>query len=269
MSYDGHKGTDFRLPTRAAMREGVAVLAAADGVVEGLRDGMPDIAQGEPGAPELAGRDCGNGVLLVHLGGWTTQYCHLREGSVTVDKGQRVRAGEPIGLVGLSGRSQFPHLHITVRDPRRRVIDPFDSRHAMKPCDAAKAGDQLWAEPLPYSAGGVLSAGFTESVPDYSDIRDHAPDVGELPRDAAAVVAWAHFYGLRAGDTIRQEIVAPGGQTVAEQSYEMPRDRATQYRAVGRKRPDPGWPAGTYRATAELLRDDAVIATTERTLEIR
>ena len=33
LTYDGHDGTDFRLPTTAAQRAGVKVLAAADGMV--------------------------------------------------------------------------------------------------------------------------------------------------------------------------------------------------------------------------------------------
>ncbi len=42
LSYDTHTGTDFALPSLAAMQAGVAVLAAAPGTVAALRDGMPD-----------------------------------------------------------------------------------------------------------------------------------------------------------------------------------------------------------------------------------
>jgi len=44
LSYDGHDGGDFRLTDLAAMEKGVAVLAAADGVVLRTRDGMADIS---------------------------------------------------------------------------------------------------------------------------------------------------------------------------------------------------------------------------------
>ncbi len=43
MSYNGHKGTDFGLISLVQQAEGVNVLAAADGIVRGLRDGMDDI----------------------------------------------------------------------------------------------------------------------------------------------------------------------------------------------------------------------------------
>ena len=39
---DGHKGTDFAIRDQAAMVAGVEVRAAAAGIVDALRDGMPD-----------------------------------------------------------------------------------------------------------------------------------------------------------------------------------------------------------------------------------
>ncbi|MEM7521208.1 MAG: M23 family peptidase, partial [Pseudomonadota bacterium] len=65
LSYDGHKGTDFALPTLEAMHEGVNVLAAADGRVRGFRDGMADRLYSDETAAEIEGRECGNGVVLV------------------------------------------------------------------------------------------------------------------------------------------------------------------------------------------------------------
>ncbi len=42
LSYVGHDGTDFAVKTRQAMAAGVSVLAAAPGVVRGVRDGVAD-----------------------------------------------------------------------------------------------------------------------------------------------------------------------------------------------------------------------------------
>jgi len=50
LTYDGHKGTDFALPSLAAMTAGVDVLASVSGVVAATRDDMPDIIQGAVGA---------------------------------------------------------------------------------------------------------------------------------------------------------------------------------------------------------------------------
>ena len=42
LSYDGHRGTDFRIRDFAEMDAGVAVFAAADGKVKGFRNGEKD-----------------------------------------------------------------------------------------------------------------------------------------------------------------------------------------------------------------------------------
>src|SRR3977135_165633 len=44
MVYDGHDGVDLRVPTMTQQQRGVEVLAAASGVVRGVRDGMNDIS---------------------------------------------------------------------------------------------------------------------------------------------------------------------------------------------------------------------------------
>ncbi len=100
LTYDGHKGTDIRVPGRPEMAAGVAVLAAAPGVVRARRDGEADRAASQ------AGPEAGNAVVLDHGGGWESQYSHLRQGSVAVATGQRVAAGSRLGLFGWSGRAE-------------------------------------------------------------------------------------------------------------------------------------------------------------------
>lgn len=63
-------------------------------------------------------------MVLVHPGGWETQYCHMAMGSIGVLADEPVRAGQSLGRVGLSGNTQFPHLHFAVREGARKV-DPF------------------------------------------------------------------------------------------------------------------------------------------------
>ena len=86
---DGHSGTDFAIPSLAAMRAGVPVLAAADGRVRNIRDGMEDVSVAVIGQAAIEGRNCGNGLAIQHGDGWETQYCHLRKGSVAVQPGER------------------------------------------------------------------------------------------------------------------------------------------------------------------------------------
>jgi murein DD-endopeptidase MepM/ murein hydrolase activator NlpD len=43
-------------------------------------------------------------------------YAHLQPGSAQVERGDRVRAGEILGLLGNSGNTDGPHLHFHVMD---------------------------------------------------------------------------------------------------------------------------------------------------------
>jgi murein DD-endopeptidase MepM/ murein hydrolase activator NlpD len=64
----------------------------------------------------------GNTVVLDHGLGIYTLYAHLSR--VDVVEGQTLRAGEPLGLVGATGRVTGPHLHWAARVRGARV-DPF------------------------------------------------------------------------------------------------------------------------------------------------
>ena len=252
LGYDEHAGVDFALPDLAAMAAGVDVLAAAPGEVLGTRDGMPDVSFRDPGAPDLATRECGNGVSIEHGDGWTTQYCHLARGSVTVRPGERVEAGRPLGRIGLSGQTEFPHLHLSLRRDGERV-DPFDVDGAG--CDGEPAA--LWAEPIPYVATGLASVGLLDRVPDWGEVR--AGGLVPYPEgDAAPLVLWGHAFGGRPGDVMRLRIEGPDG-TVMEEAPALDRAQAAYYRAQGVRPPEGEWPPGTYTGHVDLVRDGAVV----------
>src|SRR5580698_11206868 len=114
-TYDGHDGTDFRVPSIAIQKDGVRVLAVADGLVTRVRDGVEDISVRVGGKALIRGKECGNGAVIEHAGGWSSQYCHMANQSMRIRPGQRVSLGQAVGSVGLSGDTEFPHLHLTIR----------------------------------------------------------------------------------------------------------------------------------------------------------
>jgi Peptidase family M23 len=261
LTYDGHDGTDIALNTDSAMNEGVAVMAAADGTVRGIRDEMPDIRISDPAAPPLDGRDCGNGVAIDHGDGWETQYCHMKQGSIAVQEGQTVRRGDLLGMVGLSGNTEFPHLHLSLRKDGTE-LDPFDPDNAFT-CGEPPA-PALWAAPLAYVPGGIISTGFTTAVPEFDAIRVGLPDT-PLTTDAPAIVLWAHLFGGRAGDVVTFDISGPDGPVIAE-PVTLERTQAQLMRAIGKKGQD--WPAGTYTGVTTLVRDGTEIDRQETTINI-
>ncbi len=263
LSYDGHKGTDVALPTLAALEPGVAVLAAADGIVRGIRDGMVDQLYTKDTAETVEGRECGNGVVMDHGDGWVTQYCHLKQGSVRVRKGQRLTAGHPIGDVGLSGQTQFPHLHLSVRKDKK-VIDPF------RPDPETNCGsDQadLWDSAIAYQPGGLITAGFSTAIPTLASIRGGHADEAPLEVDAAALVFWASAYGSQIGDVLTLHIQGPD-TVLLDNAITLTKAQAQLFRAGGKKRRTETWPAGDYVGTAHLVRDGNVISTQIRSMTI-
>lgn len=252
LTYDAHKGTDFALPSLAAMNAGVDVLASSAGVVRGVRNDMRDVIYTPELADEIDGRDCGNGVVVSHGDGWETQYCHMKEGSVILQEGDQVEAGDSLGLVGLSGRTQFPHVHITVRR-YDEVVDPF-APDGTDSCNAQDY-DTLWETPLETPAGGLLTIGFSDGVPEYEDVKAGVAAATALST-GAPIVLWAFAFGSQAGDVLRIEVSGPDGP-LFETDDVLDRQQALFMRAGGLPAPDQGWPSGTYVGTVTHTRDGA------------
>ncbi|WP_151717834.1 M23 family metallopeptidase [Gemmobacter serpentinus] len=252
LTYDGHDGTDFALPSLNAMQAGVAVLAAAPGTVRGLRDGMADIRQGDAGAPTVAGRECGNGVVLSHEDDWETQYCHLKQGSIRVKAGDRVAAGTPLGEIGLSGMTEFPHLHLSLRRNGTEV-DPF-APEAQSTCGASQP--DLWQPDLALQPGGLITGGFASEVPAYDAVQQG--DVARPDATSPGFVFWAYLYGTRAGDRLDLRLTGPDG-ILAEENVTLERTQAQSFRALGKRLRAARWPSGNYIGEAVLHRGDAVI----------
>ena len=255
---DGHKGTDFAVPSLAAMAEGVAVVAAAPGTVLRVRDGMADISTDAPDAPDIAGRECGNAAVIGHGDGWETIYCHLRQGSVAVAPGDRVAAGTPLGLVGMSGLASFPHVHFGVQRDGV-VVDPYRPDGAQCGADAEGA---LWAEPQRYRPLGVVSAGFAEDVPEFDAVKAGLPEDGIAAADRP-VVLWAQIFGARQGDVVAFALAGPDG-SVERHTTLIRRDQPLLFRAWGKRAPEGGWTQGIYSGRIALTRGG--VAVEERTV---
>lgn len=248
LGYDGHDGLDIRVPDLLAMARGVAVIAAAAGRVRAVRDGMNDVDIRRIDGAGIAGREAGNSVVIDHGGGWHTQYSHLRSGSVMVAPGEYVKIGDKLGMIGMSGNAAFPHVHFAVRR-QGGTTDPFGG------AGVSMLWDEAALAALAYTPSGVLATGFAARSPQWLEARrgDYA---ASMPgQNAPALVFWTSLFGGRAGDQILVRLIAPGGDVMAENRFELEKNKAQYFSFAGRKRPGDAWPEGVYRGEFKLYRE--------------
>lgn len=272
-TYQEHSGVDFRVLSAAvATKADVPVIASADGTVKGLRDGVPDVFYKETAKADVKGRECGNGVLLEHADGYETQYCHLRNGSVRVTKGQTVKRGDVLGAVGFSGMADFAHVHLAVRH-NGKTIDPFAPNAEPAACKPDARGPGLWepaaAAAFPYRNGEIIAAAFAGEPPDHAKLEADHQAVAPLTRDAPALLIYGRMINLRKDDRVRLVATGPGGTIVDDVSDPIERSKATFVSYAGKKRGDMPWAPGRYEGRVELIRDGGVIASAPVTVELR
>ena len=251
-SSDGHSGTDFALVDFKQMDTGVRVIAAADGRVQAIRNTRPD----QPYVPgtDLNGQECGNAVRIDHGNGYQSVYCHMKLGSVRVTPGQRVLKGQVLGEVGLSGLTNYPHLHLTITQGAH-VIDPF-APTATNAC--SETLETLWLETPTYSDAGLFTVGISDAVPELDAVQSGAARRETLsPRDPMVLYAHA-FHGNRL-DRIEMTLAGPDG-VVFEHTARLDEDRPQAMRAYGKRAPSTGWDKGAYRGYARLMRGDTILA---------
>jgi murein DD-endopeptidase MepM/ murein hydrolase activator NlpD len=93
---------DFYVP------EGTPIFAAASGIVIKVMDNSRSRGN------TIEYWDRGNFIEIKHKNGESTHYEHLRYKGVKAKIGQKVTAGEIIGLSGNTGFTEKPHLHFQV-----------------------------------------------------------------------------------------------------------------------------------------------------------
>ncbi|MES0879126.1 M23 family metallopeptidase [Roseibium sp. SCP14] len=267
-SYDGHKGTDFRVLSTEKTAD---VVAAAPGVVRSVRSDTPDklVLTNEDRA-RVQGKECGNGVLIDHGGDWQTQYCHLRQSSVVVGAGDRVERGQKLGEVGYSGFAAFPHVHLAVRKDGV-MIDPFlRTREATANrkdyCLAGDAGaiefdGTLWqgdvAELVEDADGSIIQTGFADNRVSTLDLETEK--VNEPAANSPALVFFARLINLQKGDRVALRLVGPTGIIAETEGNPLDRNKAQWVAFAGRKLKIEAWPTGEYVGTATLIRNGVKI----------
>lgn len=98
-----------------------------------------------------------NAVYVGNDDGTIVWYGHMKKNSLTSKRpGDRVQAGEYLGIVGSSGSSTGPHLHLETHDAANNIVDPFEG-----PCNQRAS---LWQDQEPY-INPTINAVMSHSAP--------------------------------------------------------------------------------------------------------
>jgi murein DD-endopeptidase MepM/ murein hydrolase activator NlpD len=112
----------------------------------------------------------GNVVVVKHANGLFTLYAH--NDRLLVKKGDYVATGQPLSLIGSTGRATGPHLHFEVHynshyvDPKDYLLYRQSELVAMGELPSAKQGTLASAPtPLPPAIGGPVTNGLPSATP--------------------------------------------------------------------------------------------------------
>jgi Peptidase family M23 len=143
------------------------VLAPADGVITFVLDGRPDLPIGEADARFQAGNQI---VMDIGAGHYLAMH-HLRQNSLQVRVGDDVTEGQQIALVGNSGNTTEPHIHIQAQTMPAGVGD-------IRTSDVAETLRNLHTYQLVFRDATLIRSGV-ESRPSVVD-----PRRGDIVRPA-------------------------------------------------------------------------------------
>lgn len=205
-TYEGHRGLDlftWPFPWEKMDNAEVEIVAAAAGTIVYRQDGMADRSC------SFNGLDW-NAVYIRHADGSVAWYGHMKTGSVTPKGvGDAVAQGERLGVVGSSGNSTGPHLHLELYSAGGALVDPSEG--------ACNAQPSSWANQEPYTVSSILSVQTHDAAP----VNANCPSTADQPNRASSFVRGDRvFVGsyLRdqfQGQTMAHSLRNPGGTVVA------------------------------------------------------
>jgi Peptidase family M23 len=260
-TYQGHDGWDIRLRSLRDIAQGVPVVAVAAGRVARTRDGVIDqVYDAVEDKARVVEKECGNGVLIEHGGGLSSQYCHLKNGSLVVQPGAQVQKGQRIGAIGSSGLAEFPHVHLVVRRDGR-LIEPLTGRllgDANSACGEISGSlfEPAAVRALERPSVAILDYGLADTVPNLHGLVRKG---GLAPAKSGGLpmVAWVWAINVEAGYRFRIRLMGPDETVLVDHTTNALEKRKANYLAyVGRKA---AVKSGKYKISVEIRNGDKSI----------
>ena len=191
----------------------VEVRAAAPGTLLIKSDGRDDRECA------LSGKTS-NRVVVEHADGSLAIYEHMAKGSLTMkNTGETIGAGEYLGLVGSSGSSTAPHLHLETRllSLDGDLIDPFDGA-----CNDLNPGDSWWqvGEQEPYYNPAIAQVAThavlvtEELLAPACPVTTHDPQYDNAPAVDETFYFAVYLRDEQEGDTLTVRLRRVGGPVI-------------------------------------------------------
>jgi len=169
----------------------------------------------------IAGNGGFNAVFVQQDDGLTAWYLHMKNGSQTSKAiGERVAAGEFLGLVGSSGPSNLPHLHFELHDAANNVVDPLHGT-----CNAAP---DRWIVPQPYESPRIdtltthsaeptlVECGVANGVPVHEE-----PHFADSFAPGATFWAFASYSDHRNGEVTHFSVLRPDASVETSWDFDL------------------------------------------------
>ena len=162
-------------------------------------------------------------------------------------------------------------MHLTVRY-QGETVDPYVGLTSQG--DSSQT-NPLWAEDvasaLAYRSSGIISSGFTNTTPEFLEIREGYHSNSHLHQDAQMIIFWTSVYGLQQGDVQVMRIISPrNGEVLSERRTEpAPKDKVTSFIYTGKRLRTDHWPRGRYVGEYQLIREGEVVAEVRKKIRVR
>lgn len=195
--------------------------------------------------------------------------------SITIKENQEVKKGQVLGFVGLSGKTEFPHLHITVKR-NNIVLDPFLGTEPSinyncnnsSQTDKASLWDDATYAKLKYIDTAILNFYTTTKIPTKFLARTGQYRESTIDKNSKNIILWADIMGVQKGDNILFEIVDTNGNNVFKSIQEVPKKYVLYFIYAGERLNKNKFSKGEYTSKLTLTRDNKVVTSSSKSISV-
>ena len=233
------KLTHISLGSLSQAQQNYAVVAMADGLIESVSD---------------VGGFCGNRIVIAHESGWKSSYCHLKPDTFLVSEGAKVKRGQILAALGMSGQTEWPRLAFGLTR-NGMVFDPFSGRTTLEGCEAESKPLWIGGFNPPYEPAHVTSIGFSSGFPTNNDIMVGLDHMQKAPTDVRRLSLWGMMMNTMKGDRIVLKIETPDNRILKEEEITLDNDERYLpiYFTVSRN--NMIWDPGLYKGIITITRN--------------